>query len=326
MMKVRLSDIVAPIVDDLKLFQQEFENALRSEVRLVNTMVRYVLHHRGKHLRPILTILSARLCGQANLDSLRAAALIEILHIATLVHDDVVDESDLRRSWPSLRRVFNNKKAVLIGDYFLAKALSNVIGLRNFRALEVLSSTAERLSSGEILQLEKALLGGMTEEVYYQMVRDKTASLFGSACELGAITASEDTNKWEALRQYGENLGIAFQIKDDLFDLVGDKKSVGKPVTFDVKKNVRTLPLIYALKQLEPGERRQYLRILKSHARRGSFARLRGAIEEGGGIDYAKERIQHFSDAAIASLGLFPDSEYKSALINVVHFNAQRSS
>ncbi|GAI83167.1 unnamed protein product, partial [marine sediment metagenome] len=140
----------------------------------------------------------------------------EILHIATLVHDDVVDESDLRRSWPSLRRVFNNKKAVLIGDYFLAKALSNVIGLHNFRALEVLSSTAERLSSGEILQLEKALLGGMTEEVYYQMVGDKTASLFGSACELGAITASEDTTKWEALRQYGENLGIAFQIKDDL--------------------------------------------------------------------------------------------------------------
>lgn len=326
MMKVRLSDIVAPIVDDLKLFQQEFENALRSEVQLVNTMVRYVLHHRGKHLRPILTILSARLCGQANLDSLRAAALIEILHIATLVHDDVVDESDLRRSWPSLRRVFNNKKAVLIGDYFLAKALRNVIGLRNFRALEVLSSTAERLSSGEILQLEKVLLGGMTEEIYYQTVRDKTASLFGSACELGAITASEDANKWEALRQYGENLGIAFQIKDDLFDLVGDKKSVGKPVGFDVKRNVRTLPLIYALKQLEPGERRQYLRILKSHARRGSFARLRGAIEEGGGIDYAKERIQHFSDAAIASLGLFPDSEYKSALINVVHFNAQRSS
>ncbi len=325
-MKVRLSDIVAPIVDDLKLFQQEFENALRSEIRLVNTMVRYVLHSRGKHLRPILTILSARLCGQANLDSLRAAALIEILHIATLVHDDVVDESDLRRSWPSLRRAFNNKKAVLIGDYFLAKVFRSLIGLRDFRALEVLSNTAERLSSGEILQLEKVLLGGMTEEVYYQMVKDKTASLFGTACELGAITASKDTSKREALRQYGENLGIAFQIKDDLFDLVGDSKSVGKPAVFDVKKNIRTLPLIYALKQLEPNERQQYLRILKSHARRGKIARVRGAIQEGGGIEYAKERIQHFSDAAIATLESFPDSEYKSALINVVHFNTQRSS
>ena len=325
-MKIRLSDIVAPIVDDLKLFQREFENALRSEVRLVNTMVRYVLHNRGKHIRPILTILSARLCGQANLNSLRAAALVEILHIATLVHDDVVDESDLRRSWPSLRRVFNNKKAVLIGDYFLAKALSNMIRLRNFRALEVLSSTAERLSSGEILQLEKALFGGMTEEIYYRTVKDKTASLFGTACELGAITASDDASKWEALRQYGENLGIAFQIKDDLFDLVGAKKSIGKPVAFDVKRNIRTLPLIYALKQLEPDERRVYMRVLKSHARRGKIAQLRNSIEEGGGIEYAKDRIQHFSTAAVAYLDSFPDSEYKSALINVVHFNAQRSS
>lgn len=325
-MKVRLSDIIAPIVDDLKLFQQEFENALRSEVRLVNTMVRYVLHSRGKHIRPILTILSARLCGQANLNSLRAAALIEILHIATLIHDDVVDESDLRRSWPSLRRIFNNKKAVLIGDYFLAKALANMIGLRNLQALEVLSETAERLSSGEILQLEKALLGGMTEEVYYRMVKDKTASLFGTACELGAITASDDTKKWKDLRQYGENLGIAFQIKDDLFDLVGDKRQVGKPVAFDVAKNVRTLPLIYALKQLEPGERRLYLRALKSNTRRGKISQLRNAIEEGGGIEYAKERIRHFSDTAIASLDSFPDSEYKSALINMVHFNTQRSS
>ncbi|UCH09478.1 MAG: polyprenyl synthetase family protein [Fidelibacterota bacterium] len=325
-MKVRLSDIVAPIVDDLKLFQQEFENALRSEVRLVNTMVRYVLHRRGKHIRPILTILSARLCGQANMNSLKAATLVEILHIATLVHDDVVDESDLRRNWPSLRRVFNNKKAVLMGDYFLAKSLSNMIGLRNFKALEVLSDTAERLSSGEILQMEKALLGGMTEEVYYRMVQDKTASLFGTACELGAITASDDAAKWELLRQYGENLGIAFQIKDDLFDLVGDTASVGKPVAFDVKKNIRTLPLIYALKQLEPSDRRQYLRMLKSRARRGKMVELRNAIEEGGGIEYAEERIQHFSEAAITALAAFPESEYKAALINVVHFNTQRSS
>ncbi|MEE9466098.1 MAG: polyprenyl synthetase family protein [Candidatus Neomarinimicrobiota bacterium] len=325
-MKVRLSDIIAPILDDLKLFQKEFENALRSEVRLVNTMVRYVLRNRGKHMRPILTLLSARLCGQSNIDSLRAAALVEILHIATLTHDDVVDESDLRRRWPSIRRVFNNKKAVLIGDYFLAKALGNMISLRNFRALEVLSQTAERLSCGEILQLEKALLGGMTEEVYFRMVKDKTASLIGTACELGALTASDDTEKWKALREYGENLGIAFQIKDDLFDLVGSSESLGKPVAFDIKKNVRTLPLIYALKQMEPGNRSIYLRLLKHNARRGNMSELRGAIEEGGGIEYAEDRIRYFSDSAVAALEPFPDSEYKSALINVVHFNTQRSS
>jgi octaprenyl-diphosphate synthase len=326
MMKVHLSDIVAPIVDDLKLFQKEFENALRSEVRLVNTMVRYVLRNRGKHLRPILTILSAHLCGQANMNSLKAAALVEILHIATLVHDDVVDDSDLRRNWPSLKRIFNNKKAVLMGDYFLAKSLSNMIGLRNFHALEVLSQTAERLSSGEILQLEKILLGGMTEEIYYEMVKDKTASLIGTACELGAITASDDEAKWAALRQFGENLGIAFQIKDDLFDLTGDKQSVGKPVAFDVKKNVRTLPLIYSLKQLEPWERKKYVRVLRSHARHGRLTNLHNTIKESGGIDYANERIRHFNDVAVASLTPFPESEFKSALINVVHFNTQRSS
>ncbi len=325
-MKVQLSDIVAPIVDDFKLFQQEFEHALRSEVRLINTMVRYVLRNRGKRIRPILTILSARLCGQANMNSLKAAALVEILHIATLVHDDVVDDSDLRRSWPSLRRVFNNKKAVLVGDYFLAKALSNMIGLRDFRALEVLSSTAERLSSGEILQLEKALLGGLTEEVYYQMVRDKTASLFETACELGAITATKDESQRQALRQYGANLGIAFQIQDDLFDLMGDRRLVGKPVVFDVKKNVRSLPLIYALKQLEPLQRRKYLQQLKSHARRGKIGHLRSAIEESGGIAYARQRLQHYSDRAGQALEPFAESEYKSALINVLHFNARRSS
>lgn len=325
-MKVTLSQIAAPILEDLKLFQREFENALKSEVRLVNTMVRYILHNRGKHLRPILTILSARLCGQANLDSFRAASLVEILHIATLVHDDVVDESDLRRSWPSIRRVFNNKKAVLIGDYFLSKALSNMVGLRNFRALEALSETAERLSSGEILQLEKALLGGMTEEIYYRMIRDKTASLFATACELGAITTSDKEQDWKMLREYGENLGIAFQIKDDLFDLVGDSGAVGKPVAFDVKKNMRTLPLIYTLKQLEPSEKRKYLQVLKSHARKGELTKLRAAIEDAGGIEYAEERLQHYSSLSVASLANFSASKYKNALVDVVRFNAQRSS
>ena len=325
-MQVHLSDIVAPILDDIKLFQLEFEQALRSEVRLINTMVRYVLRNRGKRIRPILTILSARLCGQANLNSFRAAALVVMMHIATLVHDDVVDDSDLRRSWPSLRRVFNNRKAVLVGDYFLAKALSNMIILRDFRALDLLSRTAERLSSGEILQMEKALLGGMNEEIYYRMVRDKTASLFEIACELGAITATSDEEQRRALAQYGVNLGIAFQIQDDLFDLLGNKRLVGKPVAFDVKKNLRTLPLIYALKQLSPGDRRQYLRMLKSHSRRGNRAQLRAVIEEGGGIEYARQRMEHYSDEALVALEPFPDSEYKSALIKVLHFNAHRSS
>lgn len=322
---LQLKDITEPILDDLKLFQTEFRDALKSEVRLVNTMVRYILHNRGKHLRPILTILSARLSGGMNMDSIRAASLVEILHIATLVHDDVVDESDIRRRWPSIRRVFNNKKAVLIGDYFLAKALSRIVSLRNFKALEVLSRTAERLSSGEILQLEKALLGGMTEDIYYTMVRDKTASLFGTACELGAITTSENEQTWLDMREFGENLGIAFQIKDDLFDLLGKEESVGKPVAFDVKRNLRTLPIIYALKQMSPRESRAYLRALRSNARRGTLDKLRQSIEDTGGLAYAEDRLHHFSRQAIQILDKYEDSEYKTALTNVVHFNSQRS-
>ncbi|MCK4577757.1 MAG: polyprenyl synthetase family protein [Candidatus Marinimicrobia bacterium] len=324
-MKVRLSDIASPILDDLKLFQKEFENALRSEVRLVNTMVRYVLRNRGKRLRPILTILSARISGQPSLDSMKAAALVEIIHIATLIHDDVVDESNLRRGWPSIKRVFNNKKAVLIGDYFLSKALSNMISLRNFKALETLSSTAERLSSGEILQLEKALMGGMSEKVYYQMIKDKTASLFATACELGALTASDNQEHWTAMRTFGENLGIAFQIKDDLFDLLGDKATLGKPVSFDVKRNKRTLPLLYALKQMSPMERRKYLWALKRHGSRGDLARLRRLIEDSGGIDYAEGQIVHFGNKALETLRIFPPSTYKDSLTDIVRFNAQRA-
>lgn len=324
-MQLRLRDIIEPILDDFKLFQTEFRNALKSEVRLVNTMVRYILHNRGKHLRPVLTILSARITGGMNMDSIRAASLVEILHIATLIHDDVVDDSDVRRRWPSIRRMFNNKKAVLIGDYFLAKALTNIISLKNFRALEALSQTAERLSSGEILQLEKALLGGMTEEVYYNMVRDKTASLFGTACELGAMTASEDESDWLRLRNYGENLGIAFQIKDDLFDLLGKKDTVGKPVAFDVKRNLRTLPLLYAMKQQTPREKRIFMRTLKLHAHRGDLEQLRQTVTDSGGLDYAEERMRYFSQQAVAELEAFPDSVYKTALSNAVEFNTQRS-
>ena len=324
-MPLKLKDIIEPIVDDFKLFQVEFRDALRSEVRLVNTMVKYIVRNRGKHLRPILTILSARVSGGMNMDSIRAASLVEILHIATLVHDDVVDDSDLRHKWPSIRRVFNNKKAVLIGDYFLAKALSRIVSLKNFKALESLSQTAERLSSGEILQLEKALLGGMTEEIYYTMVRDKTASLFGTACELGAITVSENESDWKQMREFGENLGIAFQIKDDLFDLLGKRESVGKPVAFDVKRNLRTLPVIYALKQQSPREGRAFLRALQSQASRGELKSLRRTIEDSGGSAYAQERLDHYGRQAILALKSYPESPYKAALGNVVEYNTQRT-
>ena len=187
---VTLKQITVPIIDDIKKFQQEFENALKSEVRLINSISKYMIRNRGKNIRPILTILSARLCGKPTLNSYRAAAMMELLHIATLIHDDVVDDGTLRRGKLSINRIWKNKVSVLMGDFILSKALINMIGIKDFIALEQISATAEKLSSGEILQIEKSITGTITEEVYFDMISQKTASLIATSCELGAITTS----------------------------------------------------------------------------------------------------------------------------------------
>ena len=218
---ITLKQIMAPIIDDIKLFQVEFENALKSEVRLINSISKYMIRNRGKNIRPILTVLSARLCGKPTLNSYKAAAMMELLHIATLIHDDVVDEANLRRGKPSINRVWKNKVSVLMGDFILSKALINMIGLKDFDALVIISETAEKLSAGEILQIEKSITRKMTKAVYFDMINQKTASLIATSCELGAITTSKTTQDRLATHQFGENLGMAFQIKDDLLDLLG---------------------------------------------------------------------------------------------------------
>ena len=185
-----LKHITDPIFEDIKLFEEEFRNALRSEVRLINLVGKYIIRHKGKHIRPVLTILSSRVCGQPTLNSYRAAAMIELLHIATLIHDDVVDEAEKRRGFPSINRVWKNKIAVLMGDFILSKTLINMVGLKDFAALQLIADTAEKLAAGEILQIEKSLTRSMNEDVYFDMIYQKTASLISTSCELGAITLS----------------------------------------------------------------------------------------------------------------------------------------
>ena len=210
---ITLKQITQPIIEDVKIFQKEFENALNSEVRLINTISKYMIKNKGKNIRPILTILSARLCGEPTINSYRAAAMMELLHIATLIHDDVVDDATLRRGRPSINRVWKNKLSVLMGDFILSKALINMIGLKDFDALEQISSTAEKLSAGEILQIEKSITRSMTEDVYFEMISQKTASLIATSCELGAITTTKKEKDRQATFSFGENLGMAFQIK-----------------------------------------------------------------------------------------------------------------
>ncbi|MFQ6611744.1 MAG: polyprenyl synthetase family protein [Fidelibacterota bacterium] len=320
-----LKEITAPIFEDIRLFEQEFKEALHSEVRLINTVGKYILRHRGKHIRPILTILAARVCGKPSLNSYRAAAMIELLHIATLVHDDVVDEADKRRGFPSINRVWKNKVAVLMGDFILSKALLRMVGLKNFEVLELISNTAEKLSAGEILQIEKSLTRSMNEKVYFDMIYQKTASLISTSCELGALTTSGSDQDREAMRTYGGQLGLAFQVKDDLFDLLGNEKETGKNVGADVKRNMITLPLIHSFSTLTKKEVRQIKHILNMKRKSTeNIQELKDLITAGGGFDYAYEKINEFNNRALDAIAPYPDSPYKQSMLDLISYNAQR--
>ena len=320
-----LREITAPILDDIKIFQDEFENALKSEVRLINSISKYMIRNKGKNIRPILTILSARLCGEPTLNSYKAAAMMELLHVATLIHDDVVDEATLRRGKPSVNRVWKNKLSVLMGDFILSKALINMIGLKDFEALEQISSTAEKLSAGEILQIEKSITRSMTEDVYFEMIGQKTASLIATSCELGAITTTKREDDRLATYSFGQNLGMAFQIKDDLFDLLGSESDTGKNGGGDVKQNMITLPLIFAKANMSRLDYRQLKKLLKTKKKNSStLNKISGIVEEAGGIDYAKKKLDDFSELALQAIDSYPDSDFKKSLVDLVAFNSSR--
>ena len=322
----KLKYITEPIFDDIRLFEKEFRNALRSEVRMINMIGKYILRHKGKHIRPILTILSSRLCGQPTLNSYKAAAMIELLHVATLIHDDVVDDANQRRGFPSINRMWKNKVAVLMGDFIFSKTLINMIGLKDFSALELIASTAEKLAAGEILQIEKSLTKSMNEKSYYDMIYQKTASLISTSCELGAITSSGKDKDREAMINYGTKLGMAFQVKDDLFDILGNAKDTGKDMGADVKKNLVTLPLIHAYDKASKVETIKLNRILSSKKKtRFDLDHLKEIVDRAGGFNYAKEKIVEFNEQALDALSPYPDSPYKQSMVDLIAFNMQRT-
>ena len=322
---ITLKQITAPILEDIKIFQKEFENALDSEVRLINSISKYMIRNKGKNIRPILTILSARLCGKPTLNSYKAAAMMELLHVATLIHDDVVDDATLRRGKPSVNRVWKNKLSILMGDFILSKALINMVGLRDFDALEQISITAEKLSAGEILQIEKSITRSMTEEVYFEMIGQITASLIATSCELGAITTTKKDNDRAATHTFGQNLGLAFQIKDDLFDLLGSESDTGKNSGGDVKQNMVTLPLIFSKANMSRLEYRELKKLLRAKKKnRSIIKKISDLVDETGGIDYAKKKLDEFSELAVNAINVYPESEVKTSLIDLVAFNASR--
>ena len=316
--------LMDPILEYMPQFEKIYEETLNSHVKIINTIIHYISKRKGKQLRPMLCLLSAKLCGDPTANTFKAASLIEMIHVATLMHDDVVDEANIRRGWPSINQVWKNKLSILVGDYMFAKALTNMIQIRDFDALNILSQTAERLSQGEILQIEKVIKRKMTTEIYYQMVSDKTASLFSAACELGCITVMEDKKKSRALSCFGEKFGMVFQIRDDLLDIIGNVNTLGKPTVFDLKKNMQTLPLIYIFNKLSKYELTKLKLKLKFHLKRSEIKSIQNLIRTEGGVEFAQNEIQRLSDEAKQELNIFPDSKYKEALFSMLEFNSER--
>ena len=325
MMNRMLDKVSKPIKSNLEEFDVEFSKSLDSDVKTINTIVKYLVRKKGKRLRPRLALLSAKICGDVNLKTYKVASLLEILHVATLVHDDVVDDSDLRRGWPSVGRLWKNKLSILVGDYLFSKALTNMSDIDSMDSVKILANLASRLSQGEILQIEKALSKNINEEIYFKMISDKTASLFSASCRLGAITATEDSKKIEALSQFGELLGQAFQIKDDLFDIVGNIDNTGKPSGYDLKKNMLTLPLIHIFDKKTDFEKKIFKLKLKMMLRKNQFNKIKEAIIDEGGIDYAEDKLLEVSRKARQEIEIFEDSDLKDALITVLEFNLIRN-
>ena len=305
---------------DIDAFNKIIRESLNTNVKLINNVIAYVLKNKGKQLRPLLCCLSARLTGTSNSKTFLSSALVEIIHIATLLHDDVVDKSDYRRGWPTIHKVWKNKVTILIGDYMFSRSLINMVDLDNIKSLRLFSKTAKRLSEGEIFQIEKSLSSEMTEETYFRMVRDKTASLFSCSCALGGLSTDCTQEEYKALYSFGEKLGTAFQIKDDLFDFIGDKKVIGKPIGFDVKKNMITLPVIHLMSKLGHAEGRKMLKKIKNNR-----VNPKEILHNYGSIDYTLKTLDRISNEADQELNIFPDSNEKRLLLECLNFNLNRT-
>ena len=308
---------------ELKQFDQRFREAVRSDAPLLDRIMRYVVKRKGKQIRPMFVLLCAKLNGEVNEKTYRAASLVEILHTATLVHDDVVDDSLERRGFFSTYALWKAKANVLIGDYLLAKGLLMSLDHGDYRILHILSDAVRKMSEGELLQLEKARSLNLKEEVYFEIIRNKTASLLASACAAGAWSATEQEVETEKLRQFGEYTGMAFQIKDDLFDYTKD--DIGKPTGNDIKEKKLSLPLIYALQQAEKSVRRNMIYILKNentNTKRVNW--LIDTVKEYGGIEYATDKMNNFKDQAIQQLHQFPKSPERQGLEDMVRFVTER--
>jgi octaprenyl-diphosphate synthase len=315
-----VNDIIA---DELKTFETKFSEAVSSNTALLDSIMKFIIKRKGKQLRPMFVFLSAKLHGEINESTYRAAALVEMLHTATLVHDDVVDESFERRGFFSINAVWKNKIAVLVGDYLLSKGLLLSTSNGDFEHLNILSDAVRKMSEGELLQIEKSRKLNLDENIYFEIIKNKTASLLSSACAVGAYSTSKSAGITEQMKNFGEKVGIAFQIKDDLFDY--GSEDIGKPTGNDIKEKKLTLPLIYTLNNIDKKEARKIIYIVKNqNTDKEKVQLVIDMVVKAGGIRYAEQKMFEYRDDALEILYAFPDSPVKKALEELVRFTTDR--
>jgi len=319
-----VDQIKAPINRHMDEFEIKFKQSMKSNVPLLDKITGYIVKRKGKQIRPMFVFLSAQCAGEINESTYRAASLIELLHTATLVHDDVVDDSNERRGFFSVNALWKNKIAVLIGDFLLSSGLLLSLDNDDFHLLKIVSNAVREMSEGELLQIEKARKLDISEEIYFEIITKKTATLIAACCAAGVASITSDKQVIERFKDFGTNTGIAFQIKDDLFDF-GDDTSIGKPTGIDIKEKKMTLPLIYALNNSTWLEKRRIINIVKNHNDDPKkVAEVVSFVIAKGGIQYAEQVMHQYKDKALAFLNEVPDSASKQSLIQLVNYSIER--
>lgn len=323
-MTLTLESIKKPIESELKEFESRFRDAMRSNVALLDRIMFYIAHRKGKQMRPMFVLLSAKVFGEVNDSTYTAASLVELIHTATLVHDDVVDDAEKRRGFFSINALWKNKIAVLVGDYLLSKGLMVALDNDEFQLLKIINEAVKKMSEGELLQMAKSRKLDIKEEVYYEIIEKKTASFIAAACKAGASTVTANPDILNRVGEFGLNIGMAFQIRDDLFDY--GTGSIGKPTGIDIKEKKMTLPLIFALENASRSEKRHIINLVKNHSHERVRVREIVAFAHAkGGLEYTHQRMNLYKDRALKILQEFPLNESRNSLMSLIQFVTDRN-
>ena len=322
----KVYEIREPISDEMEIFENKFSKLMLSDVPLLNRITHYIIKRKGKQMRPMLIFLCSKLLSSGNVNEkvYRGASVIELIHTATLIHDDVVDESNKRRGFFSINAIWKNKIAVLVGDFLLSKGMLLCIDNKDYDILDVISESVKQMSEGELLQIEKAKKLDIDEETYFEIIKKKTASLISSCCKIAAVSVNSSLSEIKRITKIGMHIGIAFQIKDDLFDY--GKKTIGKPRGIDIKQKKITLPLIYTLNNINKSEKRWLIKSLKKNKKsRALINQIISLVKERGGLDYAIQIMNKYHKLSLDDIETFKDSPYKDSLKKMVNYVIERN-